>query len=70
MTNQINEVTPGSFWASPSGQEFLVLSVTEQDGHTWVHYRRHDRRDPQEYSCFVESFVQRYKRISNDRRVW
>ena len=70
MTNQIEDVVAGSFWASANGQEFVVLSIAEQDGNTWVHYRRNDRKDPQEYSCFVESFVQRYRRITNDKRYW
>ena len=69
-TNQIEDVVAGSFWSTANGQEFVVLSLTEQDGNTWVHYRRNDRKDPQEYSCFVESFVQRYRRITNDKRYW
>lgn len=70
MTNQIEDVVAGSFWSTANGQEFVVLALTEQDGNTWVHYRRNDRKDPQEYSCFVESFVQRYRRITNDKRYW
>lgn len=68
--NTIEDVTEGSFWSTADGREFLVLSVSEQEGNTWVHYRRQDRRDPQEYSCFVESFIQRFRRITNDKRYW
>lgn len=68
--NTIEDVTEGSFWSTADGREFLVLSVSEQEGNTWVHYRRNDRRDSQEYSCFVESFIQRFVRITNDKRYY
>ncbi len=58
-------VKQGSRWGTADRKHFLVLSVTEIDGHTWVHYRE-DRGikvpaiECKEYSCYVESFVQRF----------
>lgn len=58
-------VTAGSLWAS-TDKFFRVLSVTEIDGNTWVHYRE-DRGikvpviECREHSCYLESFVQRFR---------
>jgi hypothetical protein len=58
-------VKQGSRWGTADRKHFLVLSVTEIDGHTWVHYRE-DRGikvpaiECKEYSCYLESFVQRF----------
>ena len=58
-------VKQGSRWGTADRKHFLVLSVTEIDGHTWVHYRE-DRGikvpaiECKEYSCYIESFIQRF----------
>ncbi len=58
-------VKEGSRWGTADRKHFLVLSVTEIDGHTWVHYRE-DRGNKvpaiecKEYSCYLESFTQRF----------
>lgn len=58
-------VKEGSRWGTADRKHFLVLSVTEIDGHTWVHYRE-DRGikvpaiECKEYSCYLESFIQRF----------
>ncbi len=57
-------VTPGSLWGTSNSKKFRVISVTEVEGHTWVHYRE-DGCNPnidecREYSCYVESFLQRF----------
>jgi hypothetical protein len=35
---------------------FTVLHTVELEGNIWIHYRD----DKQEYSCYVESFLQRF----------
>lgn len=54
-----------SIWRSSDSTEFVVISVTEcQDGHTWVHYRN---AQGQEFSCYEESFLQRFTENVNRR---
>lgn len=57
----------GSLWESVD-KKFRVISVTEIEGHTWVHYRE-DRGikvptiECKEYSCYEESFVVRFRQL-------
>jgi hypothetical protein len=56
-------IKQGSKW-SGGDKAFIVLHIVEQDGHTWVHYRSEKpgvSGTPQEYSCYQESFVARFK---------
>ena len=59
-------VKEGSIWGTVDGKRFRVLSVTEVEGHTWVHYRE-DKGfkvpavECKEYSCYLESFKQRFR---------
>lgn len=50
------------------GNQFRVLNVvTLEDGHTWVYYIKNNA-DPEscrEYSCYVESFLERFTEIVN-----
>jgi hypothetical protein len=61
-------VKVGTLWTSSDDKLFRVLSVTEIDDHTWVHYRE-DRGikvpaiECREYSCYVESFVARFREL-------
>ena len=61
-------IKEGSKWSSVTGQEFRVLNVVELEGHTWVHYiKEHALEDDiREYSCYIESFLQRFKEYPND----
>ena len=61
-------VKTGSKWSSVTGQEFRVLDVIEIDSHTWVHYiKEHTSEDDiREYSCYIESFLSRFKQQPND----
>ena len=50
----------GSKWVGPDYEIiFTVLHTIELEGNTWVHYRN----DKQEYSCYLESFLQRFSEI-------
>ena len=54
------EILPGSRWGSGTDKKFIVIHVVEVDGHTWVHYRDEKVPEPREYSCYIESFEQRF----------
>jgi hypothetical protein len=57
-------VKEGSRWWSGGEKKFLVLAVIERDGHTWVHYRDdHVQQENREYSCYLESFLQRFTEL-------
>ena len=51
----------GSVWSGTEGQIFRVLHTVELEGHIWVHYCSEGRESPQEYSCYLESFLQRFR---------
>ena len=51
----------GSHWSGTDGTVFRVLHTVELEGHTWVHYCSEDKTPPREYSCYVESFLQRFR---------
>lgn len=58
-------VKQGSRWTSGE-KDFIVLAVVDaEDGHTWVHYREDlgikvPTLQCKEYSCYIESFTQRF----------
>jgi hypothetical protein len=57
-------VTRGSRWCAGQGERFLVLDVITIEGYTWVHYRDDKNKEtPGEYSCYLESFLQRFSRL-------
>lgn len=53
----------GSRWIGNEGNVFIVISNAEVDGNRWVHYR--NDQTGQEYSCFEESFVSRFRENAN-----
>lgn len=58
-------VKQGTIWYDGKDKFFRVLSVTKQDGHIWVHYREDfgikvPALECREFSCYQESFVQRF----------
>lgn len=61
------QVKEGSLW-SGGDKKFRVISVAEAAGHTWVYYREEpnkyaSNKESNEYSCYIESFVQRFNSI-------
>lgn len=58
------KVKEGSVWRTTDDKKFRVLGIVEAEGHTWVHYRNElkgfDQSDAKEYSCYIESFVERF----------
>jgi hypothetical protein len=54
----------GSKWAGNGRDTFHVLSTIEIDGHIWIHYiKDNSQEDPREYSCYLESFLQRFSEV-------
>jgi len=55
----------GSKWSGPEGTVFHVISTVKIDRHTWIYYHKEKPRtnDPEEYSCYLESFLQRFRRL-------
>lgn len=58
----MTKIKEGSKWEG-SGKKFVVLHTIEQEGHTWVHYRDEKGTEPKEYSCYIESFLERFRSV-------
>lgn len=53
----------GSVWESVDAR-FVVIGVIKVDEHIWVHYR--NQKTSQEYSCYEESFKNRFREVLNE----
>jgi len=57
-------VKEGSRWTGGDFRKaFLVLHTIEQEGQVWVHYRDEGPGETKEYSCYLESFLQRFSKL-------
>lgn len=63
----MSQVKIGSRWAGTEHEHFCVIAVIELEGHTWVHYRKETDLESSvgEYSCYLESFLQRFRSLPN-----
>lgn len=60
----MEKVEAGSVWVGGTSREkFVVITVSEVSGNTWVHYRTENTN--KEYSCYLDSFIQRFSRHVN-----
>lgn len=60
-------IKEGSKWSGSDGKIFRVLSTTVIEGKTWVFYRlENSAQEPNEFSCFEESFLHRFTPIVNE----
>jgi hypothetical protein len=51
----------GSKWGGSDRTTFRVLHTIELEGNLWVHYIRENTEEvSREYSCYLESFLQRF----------
>lgn len=50
----------GSRWFAADGIRFRVINIVFVDDHQWVHYIKESQDSAQEYSCFLESFLERF----------
>lgn len=56
----------GSKWTGDGRDRFHVLHTIELEGNTWVHYIKETVKptnEIREYSCYVESFLQRFREL-------
>jgi hypothetical protein len=56
MTNP----TPGSVWTADR-IAVRVIAVVELEGNIWIHFRSEPPGEPREYSCYLASFLERYR---------
>jgi hypothetical protein len=56
-------VKRGSKWTDNGNKVFHVIDIVTLEGNTWVHYILEDKNDPKEFSCYVESFVTRFRQM-------
>ena len=61
------KVKPGTVWTSTDHTQFIVIDVVELEGKVWVHYRKDSRTESQEYSCYEESFLARFRENVNNK---
>jgi hypothetical protein len=54
-------VKAGSVWEGSDRKQFIVLNTIEKEGQVWVHYRENGKDQNREYSCYLESFVSRFR---------
>jgi hypothetical protein len=61
---QVKLPKDGSRWSGNDSKIFFVIRTIDlPDGHTWVHYREKSNSEPREYSCYIESFLQRFREL-------
>ena len=51
----------GTKWTASDQTVFVVINSIELEGNSWVFYRKENTDPPQEFSCFEESFLERFK---------
>ena len=56
-------VKVGTRWWAGDAKKFIVLAIVEEGGHTWIHYRDEGPGPSNEYSCYLESFLQRFSQL-------
>lgn len=57
------EIKDGSRWTDYDGKYFRVLKIVEIEKQVWIHYISENSSTPQEYSCYLESFLSRFKEV-------
>jgi len=61
------QVKAGTLWTGADRNKFMVISVVEVEGNTWVYYRDDGVLDePREYSCYADSFIIRFTPVVNE----
>jgi len=53
-------VSEGTKWRGIDKVFIVLAEVEADDGHKWVYYREELGNPPREYSCYKESFLQRF----------
>lgn len=60
-TEPIKPPKPGSMWEGSDSAKFRVIENVYTGDHLWVYYIRVN--DSKEFSCYVESFFQRFRAL-------
>jgi hypothetical protein len=63
MVDKMIIVKEGSKWSAADGKRFHVIHVVDVDGRTWVHYEQDGVKESREFSCYLESFLERFKAV-------
>lgn len=56
-------VKVGTRWWAGDDKKFIILALVEEGEHIWVHYRDEGPGPSKEYSCYLESFLQRFTQL-------
>jgi hypothetical protein len=56
-------IEKGSLWSGNSRTQFQVIDQVVIEDQTWIHYRLVSSDDPKEFSCFKESFLERFTKL-------
>lgn len=56
-------IEKGSIWSGSNGAQFQVIDQVVIEDQTWIHYRLIAADEPKEFSCFKESFLERFTQI-------
>jgi hypothetical protein len=59
--DQIKSIKQGTKWTGIDKEFVVIAEVEATDGHEWVYYRDAKGNPPREYSCYKESFLQRFR---------
>jgi hypothetical protein len=57
----LDKVKIGSRWRALDGKVFTVLHTVSVDGIAWIHYRQLNCPECREHSCYLESFLERFR---------
>ena len=55
----------GSKWSGTDGSVFHVMHTIKLKGKVWIYYHKDKPRenDPADYSCYLESFLERFREL-------
>jgi hypothetical protein len=53
----------GSRWTAYDGNIFRVISTEVIENKTWIYYTKENLQGPNEYSCYLESFLSRFTEL-------
>lgn len=57
----MKDIKIGSRWWAGGDYYFVVTRISNSETSTWIHYK--EVGSTKEYSCYLESFLSRFKEI-------
>lgn len=64
MNNTTKLIKVDSSWSDGMGKKFHIIKVAELDGYLWIHYKQDRIVEHKEFSCYLESFLERFTEVS------